>query len=142
MVWPMMTVTATNFEGFTRQQFCKNHISVWILGENELPTCTVKPSKFIAVTIIIGHTHHLSHSCGHTPILIDFLFLKRITLIDFLFLKGSLLQIKAEQELTLVDGIHNTYYISQSGICEIFHEQAAIFSLAALTSVINCLSYA
>ena len=21
MVWPMMTVTATNFEGFTRQQF-------------------------------------------------------------------------------------------------------------------------
>ena len=27
MVWPMMTVTVTNFEGFTRQQFrkiCKN----------------------------------------------------------------------------------------------------------------------
>ena len=24
MVWPMMTVTVTNFEGFTRQQCCKN----------------------------------------------------------------------------------------------------------------------
>ena len=24
MMWPMMTVTVTNFEGFTRQQFAKN----------------------------------------------------------------------------------------------------------------------
>ena len=24
VVWPMMTVTVTNFEGFARQQFCKN----------------------------------------------------------------------------------------------------------------------
>ena len=38
VVWPMMIVTATNYEGFTRLQFAKMLI-----------------------------LHHLSPSCGHTP---------------------------------------------------------------------------
>ena len=38
VVWPMMIVTETNFEGSTRQQFAKMLI-----------------------------LHHLSPSCGHTP---------------------------------------------------------------------------
>ena len=64
IVWLMMTVTVTNFEGFTRQQFCKNvnfgrKCTFSQIFQN---CCLVKPSKFVTVTVIIGHT-----DCGHTP---------------------------------------------------------------------------
>ena len=49
VVWPMMIVTVTNFEGFTRQQFCKNvhfrpfspeiHIFAKLLPSEALKIC-------------------------------------------------------------------------------------------------------
>ena len=68
MVWPMMTVTVTNFEGFTRQQF-------WIL-ERKCPNSTFLqifskslPSEALKICHSNCHhrPHHLSPSCGHTP---------------------------------------------------------------------------
>ena len=59
VVWPMMIVTVTNFEGFNRQQFIGENVDfgrklassakIHIFG-------LVKPSKFVGITIIIGHT--------------------------------------------------------------------------------------
>ena len=54
MVWPVMTVTATNFEGFTRQQFCKN------VQIREF-------SKLLPQNLSQYRPHYLSPSCAHTP---------------------------------------------------------------------------
>ena len=64
--------------------------------------CLVKPSKFVTVTVIIGHTIWvlLVATPLSTPTLFDFL------MISFRFLELNF-QTKAEQERTLTDGIHN-----------------------------------
>ena len=41
-MWPMMTVTVTNFEGFTRQQFCKNVVIFVHLLQELLPSESLK----------------------------------------------------------------------------------------------------
>ena len=65
MVWPMMTVTVTNFEGFTIGSNFEMFAKMWNLGHFRLKftflqifqnCCLVKPSKFVTVTVIIGHT--------------------------------------------------------------------------------------
>ena len=86
----MMIVTPTNFEGFTRAAILKylQLCGFWVkMAENAhfrpkstfLPVfqncCLVKPSKFITVTIIIGHTTGaiLVATPLSTPTLINFL---------------------------------------------------------------------
>ena len=89
MLWPMMTVTMTNFEGFTRQWF------MWNLGIFThfclkftffANCCLVKPSKFVTVTVIIGHIIWvlLVAILLSTPTLFDFLMI-------FLFKKANLI---------------------------------------------------
>ena len=50
IVWPMMTVTVTNFDGFT-----SNSENLQKCAQNQ-DCCLVKRSKFVTVTVIIGHT--------------------------------------------------------------------------------------
>ena len=54
IVWPMMTVTVTNFEGFTRHfRSFSSEIHIFANFQN---CYLMKPSKFVTVTVIIGHT--------------------------------------------------------------------------------------
>ena len=72
MVSPIMTVTVTNFEGFTRQQFWnlgifahfrKIHINFLQIFSKLLPSEALK----ICHSNCHHRPHHLSLSCGHTP---------------------------------------------------------------------------
>ena len=60
MVWPMMTVTVTNFEGTDFEKFAKMWNSgIFVRNSHYFfqNWCLVKPSKFVTVTVVIGHTH-------------------------------------------------------------------------------------
>ena len=65
VVWPMMIVTVTNFEGFTRQQFCE-YVDFGHIFAN---ISELLPSEALKICHSNYHhrPHHLSHSCGYTP---------------------------------------------------------------------------
>ena len=77
VMWPMMIVTLTNFEGSNSEILAK----MWILGENEqfqpfspkihifANISKLLPSEALKICRTNYHhrPHHLSHSCGHTP---------------------------------------------------------------------------
>ena len=77
IVWPMMTVTVKNFEGFTRLA------KMWKFGSlsSEIHIfANFLPSEALKICRSNCHhgPHHLSTSCGHTPF--------HTTLFDFLMI--------------------------------------------------------